>query len=247
MDALSDRINSLPVSATLAMAAKARELKNKGVDIIGLSLGEPDFNTPEYIKDAAIQAVKDNYNSYSPVDGYADLKEAICTKFEHDNQLDYKPSQIVVSTGAKQSLANIAGVMLNEGDEVLLPCPYWVSYSDIVKLYDGVPVEGTIARGHLSTFNYDGTLDGYLLAGKNAVNPVENNTENLADGKALYGMFCEHCHGATGSGDGTMTHPIYSAVPHYNDDKLKRRCDVPMCELQAGHIFHAITYGLNAM
>jgi len=113
--------------------------------------------------------------------------------------------------------------------------------------YDGVPVEGTISRGHLSTFNYDGTLDGYLLAGKNAVNPVENNTENLADGKALYGMFCEHCHGATGSGDGTMTHPIYSAVPHYNDDKLKRRCDVPMCELKAGHIFHAITYGLNAM
>ena len=113
--------------------------------------------------------------------------------------------------------------------------------------YDGVPVEGTISRGHLSTFNYDGTLDGYLLAGKNAVNPVENNTENLADGKALYGMFCEHCHGATGSGDGTVTHPIYSAVPHYNDDKLKRRCDVPMCELKAGHIFHAITYGLNAM
>lgn len=86
-----------------------------------------------------------------------------------------------------------------------------------------------------------------MLAGKNAVNPLENNTENLADGKALYGMFCEHCHGATGSGDGTVTHPIYSAVPHYNDDKLKRRCDVPMCELKAGHIFHAITYGLNAM
>ena len=113
--------------------------------------------------------------------------------------------------------------------------------------YDGVPVEGTIARGHLSTFNYDGTLAGYLLAGKNAVNPVENNTENLADGKALYGMFCEHCHGATGSGDGTMTHPIYSAVPHYNDEKLKRRAGVPMNELKAGHIFHAITYGLNAM
>ena len=113
--------------------------------------------------------------------------------------------------------------------------------------YDGIPVEGTIARGYLSTFNYDGTLDGYLLAGKNAVNPLENNTENLDDGKALYGMFCEHCHGATGSGDGTVKHPIYSAVPHYNDDKLKRRCDVPMCELKAGHIFHAITYGLNAM
>ena len=90
MDALSERINSLPVSATLAMAAKARELKNNGIDVIGLSLGEPDFNTPEYIKDAAIQAVNDNYNSYSPVDGYIDLKEAICTKFERDNQLNYK-------------------------------------------------------------------------------------------------------------------------------------------------------------
>ena len=108
------------------------------------------------------------------------------------------------------------------------------------------PVEGTVAIGHLSTFDYDGTLEGYLVAGT-AVNPIENNEKNLADGKALYGMFCEHCHGATGAGDGTITHALYSAVPHYNDDKLKRRCDVPMCELKAGHIFHAITYGLNAM
>ena len=138
---LSDRINSLPVSQTLAMAAKARELRAEGKDIIGLSLGEPDFNTPDFIKEAAIQAINDNYNSYSPVDGYVELKEAIITKFKRDNNLTYTPSQIVVSTGAKQSLANIAGVMLNEGDEVLLPCPYWVSYSDIVKLYDGVPVE----------------------------------------------------------------------------------------------------------
>ena len=129
MDQLSARINSLPVSETLAMAAKARELKNKGIDIIGLSLGEPDFNTPEFIKDAAIQAVKDNYNSYSPVDGYADLKEAICTKFKRDNNLNYSPSQIVVSTGAKQSIANICMVLLDPGDEVLLPAPYWVSYS----------------------------------------------------------------------------------------------------------------------
>ena len=104
MKALSERINSLPVSATLAMAAKARELKNNGIDVIGLSLGEPDFNTPEYIKDAAIQAVNDNYNSYSPVDGYADLKDAICTKFKRDNNLQYKPSQIVVSTGAKHPI-----------------------------------------------------------------------------------------------------------------------------------------------
>ena len=133
---LSDRINSLPASATLAMAAKARELKSQGVDIIGLSLGEPDFNTPEFIKDAAIQAVKDNYNSYSPVDGYADLKEAICNKFKRDNGLDYKPSQVVVSTGAKQSIANLCMVLLNPGDEVLLPAPYWVSYSAIATLVE---------------------------------------------------------------------------------------------------------------
>jgi aspartate aminotransferase len=131
---LSNRIKSLPASATLAMAAKARELKNQGIDIIGLSLGEPDFNTPEFIKDAAIQAVKDNYNSYSPVDGYADLKEAICEKFMRDNKLEYQASQIVVSTGAKQSIANVCMVLLNPGDEVLLPAPYWVSYSAIATL-----------------------------------------------------------------------------------------------------------------
>jgi aspartate aminotransferase len=134
MDHLSARINSLPVSETLAMAAKARELRNQGIDIIGLSLGEPDFNTPEFIKDAAIQAVKDNYNSYSPVDGYADLKEAICLKFKRDNGLTYTPSQVVVSTGAKQSIANVCMVLLNPDDEVLLPAPYWVSYSAIATL-----------------------------------------------------------------------------------------------------------------
>ncbi|MGB0376227.1 MAG: pyridoxal phosphate-dependent aminotransferase [Flavobacteriaceae bacterium] len=134
MTKLSNRIEALPISATLAMAAKARELKNKGVDVIGLSLGEPDFNTPEFIKDAAIQAVNDNYNSYSPVDGYADLKEAICLKFKRDNQLEYQPSQVVVSTGAKQSIANVCMVLLNPGDEVLLPAPYWVSYSAIATL-----------------------------------------------------------------------------------------------------------------
>ena len=131
---LSSRINSLPVSATLAMAAKARELKQQGKDIISLSLGEPDFNTPEFIKEAAIQAVNDNYNSYSPVDGYVDLKEAICRKFKRDNHLDYAPNQIVVSTGAKQSIANVAMVLLDPGDEVLLPAPYWVSYSAIATL-----------------------------------------------------------------------------------------------------------------
>lgn len=141
MNLLSDRILNMSTSATLAMAAKARELRGEGKDIIGLSLGEPDFNTPDFIKDAAIQAINDNYNSYSPVDGYAELKQAVITKFKRDNNLTYTLPQIVVSTGAKQSLANIAAVMLNKGDEVLLPCPYWVSYSDIVKLNDGVPVE----------------------------------------------------------------------------------------------------------
>ena len=137
---LSDRINSLPTSQTLAMAAKARELRAEGKDIIGLSLGEPDFNTPDFIKDAAIEAVNQNYNSYSPVDGYVELKEAICTKFERDNNLKYEPNQIVVSTGAKQSIANIAQVLLNPGDEVLLPAPYWVSYFQMVKMAEGTPV-----------------------------------------------------------------------------------------------------------
>ncbi|NNE01781.1 MAG: pyridoxal phosphate-dependent aminotransferase [Eudoraea sp.] len=138
---LSDRINKLSTSATLAMAAKARELRNEGKDIIGLSLGEPDFNIPEFIKEAAKKAVDENYSSYSPVDGYADLKQAISDKFKRDNNLDYNLKQIVVSTGAKQSLANVAMVMLNKGDEVILPAPYWVSYSDIVKLAEGTPVE----------------------------------------------------------------------------------------------------------
>ena len=131
----------MATSATLAMAAKARELKTEGKDIIGLSLGEPDFNTPDFIKDAAKKAIDENYNSYTPVDGYAELKQAIITKFKRDNNLEYNPKQIVVSTGAKQCLANVALVLLDEGDEVILPCPYWVSYSDIVKLSDGIPVE----------------------------------------------------------------------------------------------------------
>jgi aspartate aminotransferase len=123
------------------MAAKARELRNEGKDIIGLSLGEPDFNIPDFIKDAAKKAIDENYSSYSPVDGYADLKKAISVKFKRDNALDYSPNQIVVSTGAKQSLANVAMVMLNKGDEVILPAPYWVSYRDIVQLAEGTPVE----------------------------------------------------------------------------------------------------------
>ncbi len=138
---LSDRINNLSTSQTLAMAALARELKAQGKDIISLSLGEPDFNTPDFIKEAAKKAIDENYSTYSPVDGYMELKEAICRKFKRDNNLDYKPANIVVSTGAKQSLYNIAQVMLNEGDEVILPAPYWVSYYEIIKLSGGVPVE----------------------------------------------------------------------------------------------------------
>ena len=138
---LTERINNIATSATLAMAAKARELRGQGKDIIGLSLGEPDFNIPDFIKEAAKKAIDENYSSYSPVDGYVDLKQAISNKFKRDNSLEYALNQIVVSTGAKQSLANIAMVMLNKGDEVILPAPYWVSYSDIVKLAEGVPVE----------------------------------------------------------------------------------------------------------
>ena len=138
---LSDRINNLSTSQTLAMAALARELKLQGRDIISLSLGEPDFNTPDFIKEAAKKAIDENYSTYSPVDGYLELKEAICRKFKRDNNLDYKPSQIVVSTGAKQSLYNVAQVLLNDGDEVILPAPFWVSYSEIVKMSGGIPIE----------------------------------------------------------------------------------------------------------
>ncbi len=138
---LSDRINNLPISQTLAMAAKARELKAEGKDIISLSLGEPDFNTPDFIKEAAKQAIDDNYNAYTPVNGYLELREAICKKFKRDNRLNYDESQIVVSTGAKQSIANIAMVLLNPGDEVLLPAPYWVSYSAIAILAEATYVE----------------------------------------------------------------------------------------------------------
>jgi aspartate aminotransferase len=123
------------------MVAKARELKAAGKDIISLSLGEPDFNTPEFIKDAAIEAINQNYSSYSPVDGYVELKEAISTKFKRDNNLKYEANQIVVSTGAKQSIANVAQVLLNPGDEVLLPAPYWVSYSAIAILSEAKFVE----------------------------------------------------------------------------------------------------------
>ena len=141
MNILSDRINNLSTSQTLAMAALARELKSQGKDIISLSLGEPDFNTPDFIKEAAKKAIDENYSTYSPVDGYLELKEAICRKFKRDNNLDYKPANIVVSTGAKQSLYNVAQCMINDGDEVILPAPFWVSYSEIIKMSGGIPIE----------------------------------------------------------------------------------------------------------
>ena len=140
-DQLSNRINKMATSATLAMAAKARELRASGKNIIGLSLGEPDFAVPDFVKQAAIEAIQQDYHSYTPVDGYVELKDAIITKFKRDNHLNYTHSQIVVSTGAKQALYNLAMVLLNEGDEVLLPAPYWVSYADISEVAGGIPIQ----------------------------------------------------------------------------------------------------------
>ncbi len=137
---LSERIKSLSESQTLAMAAKSRELKAQGIDIISLSLGEPDFDTPDFIKDAAKKAIDDNFTHYPPVSGYGEVLEAISDKFKRDNNLDYAPNQIVVSNGAKQSLANVILALINPGDEVLVPTPYWVSYVEIIKLAGGVPV-----------------------------------------------------------------------------------------------------------
>lgn len=140
MTQLSQKVLDLPESATLAMAAKARLLKQQGKDIISLSIGEPDFNTPEFIKKTAIEAIEQDYNSYTPVDGYLELREAVCKKLLRDNQLNYNPDQVVVSTGAKQCLANLILALVNPGDEVLLPCPYWVSYSAISSLNAAKPV-----------------------------------------------------------------------------------------------------------
>jgi len=140
MSNLSDRINRLAESATLAMTRKSRELQAAGVDVINLSIGEPDFDTPEVVKEAAIQAIKDNITHYSPVPGFPELRTAIANKLKRDNNLDYSPDQIVVSTGAKQSIANVVLSLVNPGDEVLLPSPYWVSYIELVKMAEGIPV-----------------------------------------------------------------------------------------------------------
>jgi aspartate aminotransferase len=137
---LSDRVNRISESQTIAMARKSRELKAQGVDIISLSLGEPDFKTPQIIKDAAIDAIENNFSYYTHVSGYVELREAICKKFERDNGLHYTADEIVVSTGAKQSIANAVLCLINPGEEVIIPAPFWVSYLEILKLAEGVPV-----------------------------------------------------------------------------------------------------------
>ena len=137
---LSERINRLATSATLAMSQKSAELKAQGVDIINMSVGEPDFNTPDAIKTAAKQAIDDNWSRYSPVPGYLDLREAICEKLRCENGLEYTPAQIVVGNGAKQAVCNTLLALINPGDEVIIPAPYWVSYPDMVLLADGRPV-----------------------------------------------------------------------------------------------------------
>lgn len=145
---LSKRLQNLKPSATIAMSAKARELKVQGIDVISLSIGEPDFNTPDFIKEAAKKAIDENYSGYPPIAGYADLKEAVIKKFKRDNNIEYTADQIVVSTGAKQSIYNVLQAIVDEGTEVIIPTPYWVSYSDIVELSGGIPVfvEGTLAN-----------------------------------------------------------------------------------------------------
>ena len=140
MSALSNRINNLSESATIKMAKMGRELAAKGVDVINLSFGEPDFNTPQHVKDAAKKAMDDNYTYYTPVSGYPELRKAVAAKLKNENGLDYDFSQIVVSTGAKQSIANTLLCLVNPGDEVIIPTPYWVSYSELVKLAEGVSV-----------------------------------------------------------------------------------------------------------
>jgi aspartate aminotransferase len=148
MEQLSERLQRLAPSATLAMSQKSSELKAQGIDVINMSVGEPDFNTPDHIKQAAIRAVEDNWSRYSPVPGYPSLKQAIVDKLRRENGLDYQPSQILVSNGAKQSVCNTLMAIVNAGDEVIIPAPYWVSYPQMVLLAEGTPVyvEATIEQ-----------------------------------------------------------------------------------------------------
>lgn len=148
MEALSVRIKMLSESETLAMTRKSRELKAKGFDVINLSIGEPDFNTPEFIKEAAHAAIDQNKTHYPPVPGYPELRQAIAEKLKRDNGLDYTPEQIVVSGGAKHSIANVMLCLVNKGDEVIVPAPYWVSYKEIIKLAEGTPVVVNASQEH---------------------------------------------------------------------------------------------------
>src|ERR1700761_4600227 len=150
---LSSILSRFSEPETLKMAKLGRELRAKGIDVIDLSLGEPDFDTPDHIKEAAKQAIDANWSHYTPVAGYADLREAVCTKLKRDNQLDYKPEQIVVSTGAKQSLANVILALVDDGEEVIIPTPYWVTYSELVKIARGkvVEVHTTLESGYKIT------------------------------------------------------------------------------------------------
>ena len=140
MAQLSDRLNRLAPSATLAMSQKSSEMKAQGIDVINMSVGEPDFNTPDHIKEAAKKAIDDNYSRYSPVPGYPDLRKAIAAKLKNENGLDYSINEILVSNGAKQSVCNTVMTLVNDGDEVIIPAPYWVSYPQMVKLAGGIPV-----------------------------------------------------------------------------------------------------------
>ena len=153
MTELSSLLNRFSEPETLKMAKLGRELRAKGIDVIDLSLGEPDFDTPQHIKDAAIKAINDNWSHYTPVSGFLDLREAVCTKLKRDNNLDYAPENIVTSTGAKQSLANAILALVDEGDEVIIPTPYWVTYSELVKIARGkvVEIRTTVENGFKPT------------------------------------------------------------------------------------------------
>src|SRR5690606_41076662 len=140
MNKLSDRLQRLGYSQTFVMSNKAREMRSQGLDVISLALGEPDFHVPEPIKTSAIEAIHQNFSHYSPVSGFLELREAICEKLERDNGLRYQPNQICVSNGAKQAILNVLAAIINDGDEVILPVPYWVSYDEMVKMMGGTSV-----------------------------------------------------------------------------------------------------------
>lgn len=175
---LSKKAGNISPSITLSITAKANELKKQGVDVVSFGAGEPDFNTPENIINAAIKAMKDGKTKYTPAGGILELKETICKKFKKDNNLDYKPSQITVSTGAKQCLANVFMAILNPGDEVLIPIPYWVSYPELVKLADGVPVFVETKKEN----NYKYTVEDLEKAVTNKTKAILLNSPNNPTG-----------------------------------------------------------------